>query len=75
MDRSDDIASHFKPLTSEQSHSLLARLAASCWPGGAEDRHLPSAAQWLRLWQPLSGDAKLHVACACATTGRCGVCN
>jgi hypothetical protein len=75
MARSDDIAPHVKPLTSAQSRSLIARLAAGCWPGGADDRHLPSAAQWLRRWHPLSGHAQMRVACVCASSGRCGVCN
>jgi hypothetical protein len=75
MDRFDDITPHVTRLTGAQSRSLISWLASACWPGGGNDRHEPSAAQWLRLWQPIMGSARVHVACACASTGRCGVCN
>jgi len=52
--------------------SLIARIRAQCWPGGA-DRSEPAALAWVRRWGPRAPGTALP-ACGCAG-GRCGVCN
>jgi hypothetical protein len=53
--------------------SLAARLAASCWPSGSEDRTDPTALEWVRRWRPEKAGTPLP-SCSCVT-GRCGLCN
>ena len=51
---------------------LIARLRASCWPGG-EDRTEPAAREWVRRWGP-GVPPPLRLTCSCPG-GRCAVCN
>jgi hypothetical protein len=53
--------------------SLTARVFASCWPGGSEDRSHKAALEWVRRWRPERVRTETPV-CSCAT-GRCALCN
>jgi hypothetical protein len=54
------------------SQATLRRLAAACWPGGA-DRTVPPARVWLRGWGPIRMTPSAPE-CVCRA-GRCPTCN
>jgi hypothetical protein len=45
----------------------------SPWLGGAEERTVPAAREWLARWRPARAAVAVQ-ACSCAA-GRCAICN
>jgi hypothetical protein len=52
---------------------LVSAMLRRCWPGGAGDRSVPAALEWVRRWGPRRVGPVTH-ACSCEV-GRCHVCN
>jgi hypothetical protein len=73
----DELHSHLSEAVSGARRTgrlgLTARLLASCWPGGPQDRYVPVGAVWLRQWGPQRAAVTTPV-CSCAS-GFCDVCN
>jgi hypothetical protein len=59
--------------TEAETDRLASMLRTWCWPGGASDRHEPTALEWVRRWGPSRLTAQ-PLDCSC-TRGRCAVCN
>jgi hypothetical protein len=77
MHEHDHIRAHIAALAGGGDEAdgltLIGRIHRACWPGGEQDRTVPSARRWLSSWRP----ARMTVApaaCSCAD-GRCLVCN
>jgi hypothetical protein len=52
---------------------LVSAMLRRCWPGGAGDRSVPAALDWVRRWGPRRVGPVTH-ACSCKI-GRCQLCN
>jgi hypothetical protein len=52
---------------------FTARVLASFWPGGSEDRTNQAAREWVRRWRPQRAGTEIPT-CSCAA-GRCALCN
>jgi hypothetical protein len=71
----DELRSHIESSRGPESPALLglARIVASCWPGGSTDRTERAALNWVRRWRPEKAGTPIPV-CSCAV-GHCALCN